>query len=252
MFLTRERVDGGPDAVFDIEWAVTDRFSSAMGSGAVFTLGGRDPAQAGMIAANRAELTKELGLRPGGLRFMRQVHGCDVATVHGPSRTGDDPTCDAIVTSDPSVALAVLVADCAPVLLWDCTAGWVGAVHAGRVGFVSGAVSSCVARLRSRGAKDLQALVGPSICGRCYEVPAQMREEASAVQPSAHAMSWTGTPAIDLAAGVIAQLRDLGVPVQWLPGCTRESSELFSHRAHSNAGRFAALVRLHERGESTR
>ncbi|MGB3685909.1 MAG: polyphenol oxidase family protein [Ornithinimicrobium sp.] len=253
MFLARERVGGGPDARFDIEWAVTDRFGSAVGGTNPFTLGGRHPAHAEVIAANRAELARELGLSPSGLRFMRQVHGCDVAIVHGPSRdVADDPTCDAMVTSDPSIALAVLVADCTPILLWDAAAGWVGAVHAGRAGFVGGAVASCVARLRGDGANDLHALVGPSICGRCYEVPAKMREQASTVQRSAYAMSWTGTPAIDVAAGVIAQLRDLTVPVCWLPGCTRESDELFSHRANAHAGRFAAVVRLHERGEAKR
>lgn len=252
MFFARQRVDVDTDARFGVEWAVTDRFAGSAQADEAFTLGGKDRALAGAIAGNRAVLTDELALTPGSLRFMKQVHGSAVVSVRGPSHDGlADPTCDAMVTDDPSIALAALVADCTPVLLWDATAGWVGAVHAGRAGMMTGVVGECVDHLRGRGANHLQALVGPSICGRCYEVPASMREQACEGQQAAYAVSWTGTPAIDVGAAVVAQLHARDVPVHWLPGCTRESPDLFSHRADAGSGRFAAVVRLHPRDTSS-
>ena len=55
-------------------------------------------------------------------------------------------------------------------------------------------------------------------------------------------MSWTGTPAIDVAAGVVAQLRDAGVEVRWVPGCSRERDDLYSYRRDGPTGRFAGVV----------
>lgn len=248
MFRARELVSGPPGARFDVEWVVTDRFAPEGGPGHVFTLGGRNRSWVELIVGNRATLEAELGLPRGGVRFMKQVHGAQVVRVHGVDDGAESaPTCDAVVSDDSDIALAVLVADCTPVLLWDATAGWVGAVHAGRAGFQAGVVLECVAELQARGAGDLRAVVGPSICGRCYEVPEAMRAEAAAAHPAAYTVSWTGTPAIDVAAGVVGQLSDAGVPARWLPGCTRESTDLFSHREDPDAGRYAAVVRLSER-----
>jgi copper oxidase (laccase) domain-containing protein len=71
-----------------------------------------------------------------------------------------------------------------------------------------------------------------------------MRDAASQVAPEACTVSWTGTPAIDVAAGVVAQLRANGVAVQWVPGCTRESPHLFSYRRDGRTGRFAGVVQV--------
>ena len=62
--------------------------------------------------------------------------------------------------------------------------------------------------------------------------------------PVSATVSWTGTPAIDVAAGVVAQLRGLDVAVHWVPGCTRESADLYSYRRDKVTGRFAGVVRL--------
>ena len=80
------------------------------------------------------------------------------------------------------------------------------------------------------------------VCGRCYEVPAEMRDLAAGVQPVSATVSWTGTPAIDVAAGVVAQLRDAGVEVRWVPGCSRERDDLYSYRRNGPTGRFAGVV----------
>jgi len=98
--------------------------------------------------------------------------------------------------------------------------------------------------MREAGAHAITAVVGPSVCARCYEVPAEMRDAAAAVAPESAAVSWTGTPAIDVAAGVVAQLRANDVAVHWVPGCAREDERLFSYRRDGTTGRFAGVVAL--------
>ena len=130
-----------------------------------------------------------------------------------------------------------------PVSCADPQARVVAAVHAGRPGMVAGVVPAAVAAMRSAGARDLHAWVGPHVCGACYEVPEQMRAEASAVVPEAHAETSWGTPALDIGAGVHAQLVDAGVSVVDASRCTIEHEDLFSYRRQGRAsGRLAGLV----------
>lgn len=150
---------------------------------------------------------------------------------------------DGLVTDLPGIALLVRVADCLPVLLADPARGVVGAAHAGRNGLVLGVVPATVARMRDLGAEELVAWVGPHICGRCYEVPEDMRAEVAAAVPEAHAETSWGTPAVDVGAGVRAQLAAAGVEVVDAARCTREEQDLWSHRRDgAAAGRLGGLV----------
>ncbi|WP_116113129.1 peptidoglycan editing factor PgeF [Austwickia chelonae] len=198
---------------------------------------GDDPAS---VAENRAAVASDLGLPPDQLRFMKQVHEAQVAVVEGTS--GLTPVADAMVTHSTGVALAVLVADCVPVLLADRAIGVIGVAHAGRPGLVAGVVPQTVRTMRGLGARRIEAVVGPSVCGRCYEVPAAMQAAVAAVSPVSATVSWTGSPAVDVAAGVVEQLNSLGVDVSWRPGCTRESTNLYSYRRDAVTGRFAGVV----------
>jgi YfiH family protein len=179
------------------------------------------------------------------LLFMNQRHSADVALADGPW-AGDVPLVDAVVTTRDDLAVAALSADCVPVLLADPVAGVVAAVHAGRPGMVARVVDRAVDALVTAGATPdhTVAVVGPSVCGRCYEVPEGMRADAAAVSPPSATVSWTGTPAIDVAAGVVDQLSRRGLHLTWVPGCTRESPDLFSYRRDGTTGRFAGVVRL--------
>ena len=177
---------------------------------------------------------------PGAeLADMEQVHGNDVRRAGGPREQ-----CDALVTDRPDVVLMVRVADCVPVLLADPDAGVVGAAHDGRAGLVAGVVPACVDQMRGLGASSIHAWVGPHICGRCYEVPQQMQQDvADAVPGTATTTSW-GTPALDLGAGVRAQLAELGVTHHDVGRCTTESPDLYSYRRDgARAGRLAGVIR---------
>ena len=206
-------------------------------------LGGNTGDHPDHVRRNRSAVAAAFGVEHDHLLFMDQCHGSTVVAVDGPW-VGDAPRADGIVTRATDLALAVLVADCVPVLLVDPAAGVVGAVHAGRPGMTGGVVAEAVSAMRDLGAKKISAAVGPSVCGRCYEVPPVMRAAAAAVSPVSATVSWTGTPAIDVAGGVVDQLTDAGVAVTWVPGCTREDPRLYSYRRDGVTGRFAGVVRL--------
>ncbi len=173
--------------------------------------------------------------------LMRQVHGADVAVVDAPVEPL--PEADSLVTTRPGLLLVVRAADCVPVLLADAERGVVGAAHAGRPGLAAGVVPGAVAAMRDLGARRLTAWVGPHVCGRCYEVPAAMRDEVSTLVPQARAETSWGTPALDLGAGVRAQLEAEGIEVVDGSRCTREDEDLFSYRRQgAESGRLAGLV----------
>ncbi|MFG2493337.1 peptidoglycan editing factor PgeF [Streptomyces caniferus] len=199
------------------------------------------------VRANRARAAAELGLDPAAVVWMNQVHGRDVAVVGGPWHGDEVPAVDAVVTDRRGLALAVLTADCTPVLLADPVAGIAGAAHAGRPGLVAGVVPAVVEAMVKQGAVPARivAYTGPAICGRCYEVPEAMRSDVAAVVPEARATTSWGTPAVDVTAGVRAQLAAAGVPVREDSHiCTRESADHFSYRRDRTTGRLASYVWL--------
>ena len=195
------------------------------------------------VEENRRHLARRIGLPADRVVFMNQVHGSEVAVIEHPD-PARPPEADGLVTRTADVALAVLVADCVPVLLADARAGVVGVAHAGRRGLHAGIAPAVVDAMRDLGARTILARVGPSVCGRCYEVPEQMRAKVSSAEPAAWSTSATGSPALDVAAGVTEQLRRLGVDVGRLGGCTVEDRSLYSYRRDHTTGRFAGVVWL--------
>jgi polyphenol oxidase len=204
---------------------------------------GDDPAA---VAANRAGLAAEHGLS-AGIAWMRQVHGTTVRYADGRWPEAEPGPCDAVFTDVRGLGLGVLVADCAPVLVADSEAGLVGAAHAGREGMTAGVVPALIAAMTAAGARPdrMRAVIGPAICGGCYEVPEAMRASVSATVPQASCQTRAGTAGLDIVAGVRAQLAGAGVGSVRSDGrCTRESAGLYSYRRDGTTGRFAGLVWL--------
>ncbi|NHA66786.1 polyphenol oxidase family protein [Phycicoccus flavus] len=231
MFIWDEQAGG-------VRRAVTDRRGGvSTGDFAGLNLARHVGDEDAAVDENRRLLAQEVG---DPVVYMEQCHGAQVAVVDAvPERA---PSVDALVTTTPGLTLAVLVADCVPLLLAS-PEGVLAAVHAGRPGLVAGVVPAALEAVRDLGATTVDAVVGPSVCGRCYEVPAAMRDDVVARHPAAAAESWTGTPALDVGAGVVAVLEGLGVTVRRLPGCSREHPDLYSYRGARTTGRFAGVVR---------
>ena len=210
-----------------------------------FNLGdhvGDDPAA---VAANRKRLAAAIGLGDDAVVWMNQVHGDRVVSSTARKSGAAVDNTDALVTTTPRLALAVVTADCVPVLMADARAGVVAAVHAGRVGAQNGVVARAVEAMCDAGAhaQDISVLLGPAVSGRNYEVPAEMAAEVEAALPGSRTTTSRGTPGLDLRAGIARQLTDLGVTaIDVDPRCTVDDRNLFSHRRDAPTGRLASLV----------
>lgn len=196
------------------------------------------------VEKRRAALEVAAGIAPRRFQFMNQVHGNHVAVLDGPAMPA--PTVDSMVGRN--VPLAVMVADCIPVLLvGEAQSGPVmAATHAGRPGLAAGVIPNTVAAMRQAGAGRISAWLGPSICGRCYEVPLAMRTEVDDLAPGTAAETSWGTPSLDLPAGARHQLETDDVDVRYSGPCTLEAPGLFSYRRDQRTGRFAGLVWSHD------
>ena len=157
------------------------------------------------------------------------------------------PEADASFTDVPGLGLGVLVADCAPVLLADPEARIVGVAHAGREGMAAGVVTELLSAMSAAGADParMRAVIGPPICGGCYEVPAELRDRIAGKVPESGCVTRKGTPGVDVGAGVEAQLARAGVAaVASDPRCTAETPSLYSYRRDGRTGRLAGLIWL--------
>jgi YfiH family protein len=175
--------------------------------------------------------------------YMDQVHGNDVAVV---SRFNIEqtPQADALVTKERGIALAVLVADCVPLMLADFEMGVIAAVHVGRRGLANGIVQNAVRAMQSLGVVSIRAVMGPAICGDCYEVPLEMQREIGLIAPQARSITDSGTPGLDIRDGVAWQLERLSIDSKSDPICTRRSELHYSYRRDGITGRTAGFIHL--------
>ena len=189
-----------------------------------------------IVLANRASLVHDVG----PIQYMNQVHGNGVAIIE--SVTDEDPTADSLVTGIPGISLAVQVADCIPLLLHSAES--VAAVHVGRKGLLNGVTIKTLEVMRDMGSTDIGAIIGPSICGSCYEVSQEIYDEVIALHPAAASRTTHGNVSLDLPAALRAVLTGQGVEIRDEFSCTVENPELFSYRRDGVTGRQAGIISL--------
>ena len=194
---------------------------------------GDDPAQ---VTANREILSN----RVGPVQFMSQVHGNRVALIEGVIDL--DPVADSLVTGIPGINLAVQVADCIPLLLSSGVS--VAAVHVGRKGLVNGVALRTLELMKEMGASSISAVIGPAICGDCYEVSEEIFNEVVEDHPTAAAKRRDGSFALDLPRALTKVLESEGVSVSREGNCTAEDSQLFSYRRDGVTGRQIGVISL--------
>jgi polyphenol oxidase len=214
--------------------------------------------------AGWAALANALEVELDLLARMRQVHCAGVfearKTNRDPFSSADHekgsrftnwPEADIAVTDDPSVALSVRAADCAPILLADRRTGAAAAVHAGWKGTAAGAVMVAVQSLTSRyrtRAEDVIAAVGPCIGPCCYEVGPELADEFSSHADASTWFSDGAKPHLDLWRATRDQLIRAGVPppqIHVCALCTFDHPSLFHsyRRDGASAGRLVAAIR---------
>ena len=176
----------------------------------------------------------------GATVYMNQVHGNAVEVIS--QHLDASPTCDALVTTVPGITLAVLTADCIPLLL--ASEKVVAAVHVGRRGLVNGVAIKTIEKMRELGASSISAHIGPSICGTCYEVDERTFNEVIALHPLAASRTSQGTLALDLPRALVEVLEQFSLSSTIELRCTMEDPNLFSYRKSQRTGRQAGLIRL--------
>lgn len=208
-----------------------------------FNLGARCGDDPDAVAENRRQLVAALAL-PSPPVWLRQVHGVGVAREPG----ADEPEADAAVTSTPGTVLAILTADCLPVVLAAKDGSEIAAAHAGWRGLAAGALEATVAAMRTP-ARDTIAWLGPCAGPRAYEIGDEVFEAFVGRDPraaSAFVATRPGHWRIDLPAIARMRLADAGVPADAVHGggwCTVSAADrFFSHRRDQRSGRIATLA----------
>jgi YfiH family protein len=210
--------------------------------------------QAEIVAINRARVAEAMGVAPEALVTVHQVHSAKAIPVTGPLT--HRPEADALVTATPGVLLAVLTADCQPVLFHDATAGVIGAAHAGWRGAVDGVLEATLDAMEGLGARrrDTVAVIGPTISQAAYEVGPDFLSRFRDEDPDSLRFFANGTGdrmLFDLPGYGLHRLRAAGVGhAEWTGHCTyRDAARFYSFRRTTHAGevdygRLISTIRL--------
>ena len=210
--------------------------------------------QAEIVAINRARVAEAMGVTTDQMMTVHQVHSADVLTVTAaqPIR----PRADAMVTATPGVALAVLTADCQPVLFADAKAGVVGAAHAGWRGAKDGMLEATLDAMEALGADraNIAAVIGPCISQTAYEVGPEFYEAFADDDPETRRFFANGNGdrfLFDLPGYGLWRLRRAGVGhAEWTRHCTYRDPERFysyrrtTHAGEADYGRLISVIRL--------
>ena len=211
--------------------------------------GSSDMAQA--VAVNRARVAEALELAPDHLISLNQTHSAEVAVLSAPPE--GKISADAMVTATPGLGLGILTADCQPVLFADAKAGVVGAAHAGWRGTRDGVLEATVEAMQALGARDIVAVIGPTISQAAYEVGPEFFEAFTDDDPPAARFFANGKGdrmLFDLPAYALARLRAAGVAAEWTRHCTYRDPERFysyrrtTHLKEADYGRLISVIRL--------
>ncbi len=211
-----------------------------------FNLGLRSGDVVDAVQVNRGALQQALGL-PSAPRWLRQVHGVNVAQL-GPLPGVDEPQADAAVSHIPATVLAILTADCLPVLFCADDGREIGAAHAGWRGLAAGVLEATLTQLETPPNRVL-AWLGPCIGAASYEVGEEVRDAfvaSAAGAADCFAPTRPGHWLVDLAA--LARRRLQAAGVQRIHGGsfdTLADSRFYSYRRDgARSGRFASLIWL--------
>ncbi|MDR2034460.1 MAG: peptidoglycan editing factor PgeF [Helicobacteraceae bacterium] len=202
---------------------------------------GDDPAK---VAQNRAFTAQ--ALKTNAIVYMNQVHSDRVVLIdYAPL---EPPECDAMISKTPNIALAVLTADCVPILFYDPKVRAIGVAHAGWKGSVALIAIKTVEAMRENfgsNPSDILAAIAPAICAKRYEVGDAVIDEWRKLpddfQPA------LSDRRLDLQLANRLQLRSIGVldrNIETMALCTYENDDFFSYRRANPTGRFASIIAI--------
>ncbi|MFO1185148.1 MAG: peptidoglycan editing factor PgeF [Bauldia sp.] len=209
------------------------------------------------VLANRARVAEALCISPSALVTPYQVHGATAIVLSAAPAEGRRPEADALVTSEPGLAIGVGTADCGPILFADRVAGVIGVAHAGWRGALAGILESTVAAMVTLGASaaGIHAVLGPTISQRSYEVGDDFKQRFLAAEPNSQELfvpaGRPGHALFDLPGFIGTRLAQLKLgSVADLSLCTYRDPERFfsfrraTHQSEPDYGRMLAAIAL--------
>ena len=208
--------------------------------------------QASAVATNRSRVAQAMEVPTEALVSLHQVHSADVITVTSPLT--ESPKADAMVTATPGLALGILTADCAPVLFADAQAGVIGAAHGGWKGALGGVTDATVAAMRTFGATQITAAIGPTIAQASYEVDPAFMDRFLDDDPDNDRHFADGRDPdhvqFDLPGYLLLRLRAAGAEAAWIGYDTYANPARFYsyrrsiHAGEADYGRLISCIRL--------
>ena len=207
------------------------------------------------VEKNKALVAEDIGVNLSDLLGLYQVHSAIAIIVDKPMKYPQKA--DAMVTSTPNLGLTVLSADCQPVLFADSTAGVIAAAHAGWRGTFNGILEATVEKMEILGAEreNIQAVIGPCISQKAYEVGKEFFERFSD-NDSSYSNFFTKNGKtdkylFDLAGFGLHQLREAGIEkCEWVGECTYSAPEKYfsyrykTHKVEIDYGRLISVIRI--------
>lgn len=204
------------------------------------------------VDKNQNELAENLGYSFKQMLHMKQVHGNKIIDISASFPTEKTPVCDALITQQKDRPLMVMVADCIPVLVYDPVQEVIAVIHAGRAGVFAEIIPKSIDKMKQNygsKAEDIIVDLGPSIHQCCYEVGAEIFEEAESYGYDYAIQKKENRYFLDLLAIANKQLDKCGIKeenIEISDHCTACNTDIFySYRAENNkCGRFAGIMML--------
>ncbi|WP_407495255.1 peptidoglycan editing factor PgeF [Pseudooceanicola sp. MF1-13] len=207
-----------------------------------------------IVEINRSRVALAMGVPDRHLVTIRQVHSADAVTVV--DAEDDHPEADAMVTNRPGVALAILTADCQPVLFCDPENNVIGAAHAGWKGAIDGVLEATIDAMIGLGAErhEIRAVIGPTISQRAYEVGPEFFDRFVDEDPD-YTRFFAGGDGdrmhFDLPSFGLHRLREAGIAdAEWTGHCTYSDPQRFysyrrtTHAKEADYGRLISTIRI--------
>ena len=237
--------------ISSIQHFVTDRCSHS--NTKEFTLSLSSSPDRAMVVKNRSLLASAMGVDDCELYFPSQVHKTKILNVTRHTLREELSETDALVTIEPRICIAVMSADCVPILLYDRKNQAVGAVHSGWRGTVARILEKSLhqmSRLFGTRGEDLYAGIGPSVSTESYEVGEEVMEEVKSSFKNNNVLltpTQNGKAKLNLWKANSIQLEEFGVPITQIEVsnlCTVKNNQYFFSARKGDMGRFAAGIMI--------
>ena len=232
---------------------VSDRVMADHSDGEQFTLSFSSSPDREKIRRNRETLAHALGIESGALVFPSQVHKTKIVHVHNGMDKSALMETDALITNERALCVAVMSADCVPILLFDPVNHAVGAVHSGWRGTVAKILALTLQQMQQRygsEGKHIIAGIGPSVCQDSYEVGEEVVDAVTMTFPDSDQLlipTRSKHAKLDLWKANQFQLLEFGVlpaNIEISDLCTVKNNNFFFSARRGDNGRFAAGIML--------